>query len=285
MEKSSSKPWLWVCMWFFGGVPWLIFHTNQFPSQQNKWRRAITFQVKVYKHPKINIACDSLSIMVVERLLSSWEKPIFRGYVSFRAHIPVDVNQQKMHEKISILLSSASVEKSHISGICFNRTLGKHGNWEVEKMLGCAGQESDLLLGFHAFKWEGSMKHVASWSYIQLPNPNKSIDSRESGERRNQSPSLGCPPSQAIVTTRNFTFLHKDLNLHLPLLLGRETSQSQEVHHPIPLPPTLRATEVLDWLFICAAAGAIGGQRCLIFMQLQKQQPPPTINRLSKKNK
>ena len=99
--------------------------------------------------------------------------------------------------------------------------------------------------------------------YILLSGPSKSIDSRESGERRNQSPSLGCPPSQTIVTTRNFTFWQQKLNLHLPLVLERETSQSQVLHHPIPLPPTLRATEVLDWLFICAAAGAIGGQRCL----------------------
>lgn len=154
-------------------------------------------------------------------------------------------------------------------------------------MAGCIGQESNLLLGFHAFRWnisEGSMNHVASWSYRQLPNPNKSIDSRESGERRNQSPSLGCPPSQAIVTTRNFTFWQQKLNLRLPLVLERETSQSQVSYSFLAASsPNSAATYptrhwVLDWLFICAAAGAIGGQRCLSIMQLQKQQPPPTIN-------
>lgn len=117
-------------------------------------------------------------------------------------------------------------------------------------MAGCIGQKWNLLLGFHAFKWaipEGSMNHVASWSYIQLPNPNKSIDSRESGERRNQSPGLGCPPSQQYSqpgTTKaqpSFATSTGKGNTPIPsiILLSRSFITQFRCH----LPYALRATE------------------------------------------
>ena len=150
--------------------------------------------------------------MVVERLLSSWEKPIFTGYVSFRVHIPVDVNQQKMHEKISILLSSASVEKSHISGICFNRTLGKHGNWEVEKWQVALGKSE---ICFSVFMLSGETFLKAQWITLHHDHIHTTLWAKQVNRLQRirgtteSIPKFGLSPFPTIVTTRNFTFFYK----------------------------------------------------------------------------
>ncbi len=180
-----------------------------------------------------------------------------------RVHIPSDFNPKKnAWENLHSVVLCFGGEVPHLWHL-FQQDLGQ--TWQPS-LLGCI--EPSLKA-----QWITCCIMIVT-SYFLGQTSQYTL---ESGEWIN--PKFGLSPfASVIVTTRKSTCLHKNLSLHLQLITGKGNS-------PIPSiillfggsPPKSAATypthhRVLDWLFICAATGAIGGQWCLYTTQQQKQQ-------------